>query len=104
MRPPPGRGLLPLTLVAGTLTGVSIASPPRGDVHISTLSVRADLVSGGDALVKVGMPDKADPGKLRLRLNGHDVTSSFRQHSDGHGLGLLTGLRLGHEPLTRSLA
>src|SRR4051794_8683030 len=95
--------LLPLTLVAGTLTGVSIASPSTGDVHISTLSVRADLVSGGDALVKVGMPDKADPGKLRLRLNGHDVTSSFRQHSDGHGLGLLTGLRLGQNSVSASL-
>src|SRR3954453_10059188 len=95
--------LLPLTLVAGTLTGVSIGSPATGDVHISTLSVRADLVSGGDALVKVGMPASADPGNVRVAVNGQDVTTAFRQHSDGHGLGLLTGLRLGQNSVSASL-
>ena len=94
---------LPLTLVAGTLTGVSIASSAGGVVQIKTLSVRADLVSGGDALVKIAVPQGASPTSLRVRLNGHDITSSFRKQSDGQGLGLVSGLRLGRNTVSAGL-
>ena len=82
---------LPLALVAGTLSGVSLASGTSSrPVTIATVSDRADLVSGGDVLLRV-----TDAKGLRLTLNGTDVTATFRKHSDGHGLGLLTGLRDG---------
>ncbi|MDQ1705958.1 MAG: hypothetical protein QOF18_2324, partial [Frankiaceae bacterium] len=106
---PPLRPLvlgLPLVLIAGTLTGVSLASSARGHagvVRIATLSDRADLISAGDALVKVTVPAGAKAGTLRLRLNGRDVTAAFRHNSDGHGEGLITGLRLGKNTLTAGL-
>ena len=50
--------------------------PPDG-LEIVTLSNRADLISGGDALVEVRVPRDVPLGQVRLSLNGHDVTSSF---------------------------
>ena len=92
---------LPLVLVAGTLAGAAVASSraAAGPVTITTLSNRADLVSGGDVLVRINAPG-ADPESVRVRLNGQDVTGEFQKHSDGAGLGLLTGLRLGANTVT----
>jgi hypothetical protein len=96
---------LPLVLVAGTLTGISAATPSagsRGEVRISTLSVRPDLVSGGDVLVRLFAPN-AQVSALTVRVDGADVTSAFRANSNGNGLGLLTGLRLGRNVVTATL-
>src|SRR5947209_2728685 len=93
---------VPVALVAGVLAGVSSASgvhAGRVPVWISTVSTRADLVSGGDALVRIGTIGDFRPS-LRVHLNGRDVTAQFRKHSDGDGLGLLTGLRLGRNVVT----
>ncbi|MDX6234586.1 MAG: hypothetical protein QOH68_3694, partial [Nocardioidaceae bacterium] len=84
-----------LALVAGVLSGISGAAPAGGSVRIAAVSNRADLVSAGDVLLRITAPASVSPGSVQVRLNGHDVTSAFQQHSDGHGLGLLTGLRLG---------
>lgn len=66
-----------------------------GPVALRTLSNRADLISGGDALVEVTAP----PGLLRqsfkVTVNGTDVTSAFRLTSEGRILGVVTGLRVG---------
>ena len=88
-----------LSLVAGGLTAFSQASselPPGwpGELKIKTLSNRADLISGGDALVRVKLPDDGGAffSKLTVTLNGKDVTehhmpglaragSASRQHS-----------------------
>src|SRR3954451_22406183 len=87
---------LPGALVAGALVGTSAAGGHRsgGVVRISTVSDRADLISGGDALIRVAVPG-GHLGAAHIRLNSRDVTAAFRRSSDGHGLGLLTGLRLG---------
>ena len=96
---------LPLALVAGALTGGAVASPGgsagagAGSVRITTVSDRADLVSGGDVLVRITAPG-ADPESVHVRLNGHDVTGKFQQSSDGAGLGLISGLRLGRNTVT----
>src|SRR5207237_323654 len=84
-----------LVLVGGTLTGISGAAPSGGKLRIATVSNRADLVSAGDVLLRVTTPRGVSADDVRLRLNGTDVTSAFRRQSDGHGLGLLSGLRLG---------
>jgi hypothetical protein len=91
---------LPLVLIAGTLTGAAVASPHQaaGVVRITTVSDRADLISGGDVLVRITAPG-ADPESIHVRLNGDDVTSDFQQHSDGAGLGLISGLKLGDNTL-----
>ena len=84
-----------LALVATVLTGISGASSGGGVLRLQTVSNRADLVSAGDVLLRVTPPAGVAAGDVRLQLNGDDVTAAFRQHSDGHGLGLLSGLRLG---------
>src|ERR1700716_1673382 len=45
--------------------------------EIVSLSNRADLVSGGDALLEVRVPKSVALNKVRLSLNGHDVTGAF---------------------------
>jgi hypothetical protein len=68
-------------------------------LQIRTLSNRADLVSGGDAMVEVTAP----PGLLRqdfkVTLNGTDVTSMFTQTSQGRMVALLTGLTVGNNTI-----
>src|SRR2546423_421944 len=87
--------------VAGTRTATTSlpSSASSADLRLSTLGVRADLVSGGDALVRIRVPSGVDPASVELSLNGQDITSSFRQQSDGRGLGLVTGLRFGQNEL-----
>jgi hypothetical protein len=84
-----------VALLGGGLASASIAAASPGVVSIATVSNRADLVSGGDALVRLGVPSGARFSALQIQLNGRNVTATFRRHSDGHGLGLLTGLRVG---------
>jgi hypothetical protein len=62
--------------------------------QIRALSNRADLVSGGDALVQVV------PAATKVSVDGHDVTSAFGVRSDGRYLGLLTGLSNGDHTVT----
>src|SRR5712671_7486858 len=63
------------------------------DFQIRTLSNRADLISGGDALVEVRVPKSVAPQQVTLSLNGRNVTSAFRADSTGRVLrGVLTGL------------
>jgi uncharacterized tannase-like protein DUF6351 len=67
-----------------------------GQFEIRTLSNRADLISGGDALVEVGVPQSAPLQHVRLYLNGRDVTSSFRTDAAARVMrGVLTGLVVG---------
>ena len=66
---------------------------PPDELEIVTLSNRADLISGGDALVEVRVPRDVPLGEVRLSLNGHDVTSSFSGDAAAHVLrGVLIGL------------
>jgi hypothetical protein len=77
---------LPLAAAAGGPSG-------RGDVTITTLSTRADLVTDGDALLRVRVP--AGASGLRVRLGDRDVTRSFVREASGTYLGVVWGLRLG---------
>lgn len=56
-------------------------------------NTRPEFVSGGDVLVRVNRP-------ATVRANGRDVTSSFARQPDGTLLGLVSGLRTGHNLLT----
>ena len=62
--------------------------------HIEVLSNRADLISGGDALVAV------DPANARVSLNGRDITSDFAVRPNGSYEGLVAGLVNGSNTLS----
>lgn len=102
---------LPLQARAGT-----------GVVVIRDLSDRADVVSGGDALVEVVVPPGVDPSSARVDSDGRDVTAAFApgrmtgllsaipdhnllgvSRSDNALVGLVTGLHLGVNRLTATL-
>lgn len=76
--------LLAAPVVATPSWGALAAEP----LAITVLSNRADLVSGGDALVAVSEP-------ARVTVNGTDVTEDFVRGADGRFLGVLSGLRVG---------
>lgn len=63
--------------------------------EIRSLSNRADLVSGGDVLVEVVIPEGINLSRLRATLNGTNVASKFSRKSDGRVTALLDGLREG---------
>lgn len=74
---------LTAALVSNGLAVIALSPAlAAGDDHalIATLSSRPDMVSGGNALVRVEVPDPARKGKLTVMLNGHDVTAAF--HAD----------------------
>jgi len=58
------------------------------------LSNRADLVSGGSVLVEVSVPAAAESGKLKVDVDGVDVTPSFTTVG-GRTIGLVKGLKNG---------
>src|SRR5688572_21415943 len=69
---------------------------PRTNFDIVTVNNRADLISDGDALVEVSVPNTVPLHQVTLLLNGQDVTAHFRTDAAAHTLrGVLTGLRVG---------
>src|SRR4051812_37896379 len=85
-----GRALLVLLLVAGTTT-VARAD----ELAIQVLSNRADLISGGDALVEVVVPPDVAVPDVHVALNGSEVTNVFGLDGGGRFVGLIDGLIVG---------
>jgi Tannase-like family of unknown function (DUF6351) len=73
----------------------------RADIVV--LSNRADLVSGGDALVQVVLPAQVDPSTVRVSLNGTDITSAFAVRPNGAFEGVVTGLAVGDNDLAATM-
>jgi hypothetical protein len=80
--------------VAAVLAAISFSIQADDNAfEIVSLSNRADLISGGDALVEVRVPKGTPLSRVTLRLNGSDVTAAFTSQVGGRALrGLLTGL------------
>lgn len=76
---------------------------PQDPVRIRILSNRADLISGGDALVAIELPPPVRSAAVRVRLNGVDVSNSFTPGGQGSWVGLVTGLKVGRNTLVASL-
>ena len=89
------KGLLAAALVLSLAPAVVKASAP-GAVTISVISSRADLVSGGSAVVAISQP-------ARVSLNGTDVTRAFAVRPNRRFEGLITGLHNGVNELTAIL-
>src|SRR5262245_18806358 len=86
-----------LLLAGAALAGPAAAHEDRdrdsNRFEISTLSNRADLISGGDALVEVRVPRHVDLDAVVITLDGRDITAAFARNPSAHTLlGLVTGL------------
>ena len=78
-------------VVALALSGGASSADPGGGVgEIDVLSNRADLVSGGNALVSIDLI--ANVRTVKVELNGANITSSFAVRKNGRFEGLVTGL------------
>jgi hypothetical protein len=84
--------LLSAAIAACLLTSCSVNDVALGAVDIQTVATRADMVSGGDALIEVVLPAGASATGLRVQANGRDVSSAFRVTNEGRVLGTVTGL------------
>lgn len=92
-----------LTALVAVATLVSCAG--EGNLEINVLSSRADLVSGGDALIEVSAPDGAKLDGLSVTVNGEAVAVKWEQDSATGALrGLVAGLQDGVNKLEASLA
>ncbi len=88
-----GRALLALLVMAAVTTA---AGPAAADeLEIAVLSNRADLVSGGDALMEVVVPPDVAVADVRVTLNGIDVTDVFGVDGSGRFVGLVDGMLVG---------
>jgi hypothetical protein len=97
-----GRVAAAVVALVATWPGVAGAAPVS-HVRIDVLSNRADLISGGDALVRVQVPAGADPATLHVDVDGRDVTPAFAVRPGGSFAGLITGLRPGRNVLAAGL-
>ena len=68
-------------------------------IRIETLSNRADLISDGNALVRIRLPRRAAASKLRVTVGGRDVSDAFARRPGGRIEGLVDGLALGPNEL-----
>ena len=103
------KGKFRILAVAALIVGVAIAGQEKapttaasdGDsFEISILSSSPDMVSGGDALVRVDAPEIVPLSLLRVELNGADVTTAFAPDPEDHALvGLVDGFVLGANTL-----
>ena len=68
---------------------------------IKTLGNRADLISNGDALVEVQVPSKVPLDRVKVTLNGKNISAAFSVADPAQRTlrGLVTGLRAGHNLL-----
>jgi hypothetical protein len=85
-------------LTAALILGAGSAQA-SGSLSVHVLSDRADLISGGEALVAVSLPRGTDPASVRVTVGGNDVTSEFALRSNGSYEGLVTGLQVGSNVL-----
>jgi hypothetical protein len=114
MRPPVTAALAAVTSALVALVPGTAAAEDSGATHntnrqlkIQVLSNRADLVSGGDALVEAVLPAGSHASRLRvLVVGGHgvrDVSGAFARRADGRVVGLVEGMPVGRNTLLASV-
>lgn len=89
-----------LTPTVASAAPASSGAPPPKTFDVDVVSNRPDMISGGDALVRVAVPRNVPPHQVRINVDGRDVTARFRPIEDGRTLlGLVDGLALGENLL-----
>src|SRR2546430_4025913 len=79
-------------LVLLLLFGLAAPAGAAPGFEINVLGNRADLVSGGDALVEVVLPTGVAPATVRVSVNGGDATAAFAVRENGRFMGVVEGL------------
>ncbi|WP_162605816.1 DUF6351 family protein [Jiangella aurantiaca] len=70
------------------------------ELEISAVSTRADTVTGGDVLLRIGVPADVPPDRLTVRLNQkQDVTAAFGATDERQLVGLVSNLELGENQI-----
>ena len=87
----------PLAVLAAGIGAWPASAAP---VKIEVISSRADLVSGGNAVVAIETKRAAQARKLEIRLNRRNVTKRFAKRADGRLAGIVRRLRNGRNVLT----
>jgi hypothetical protein len=79
--------------------------PPSGALQIKTLSNRADLISGGDALVEIVVPASTATSldQLHVAVGTTDVSAKFALRANSRVIGVITGLADGDNTVTADL-
>jgi hypothetical protein len=85
----------------------ALASSPgtgRPAPGVTVLSGRPDMVTGGDALVRIDVPGGIAPHRVRIVAGGSDVTDAFAVDRAARALtGMVTGLPLGRSEIRADL-
>jgi len=89
----------PLEAVASKtcLTGGTTPVETGQTMRINVLSNRADLISGGNALVEIVLPQGAKVDSLAVDVGGRNVGDRFGLTENGRMRGVITGLPLGEQ-------
>lgn len=101
------RRLRPLGRLAAVLLALAAplaagAASAAADLDLQTVGNRADLVSGGDVLLRARLPD-GEAAKAVLTVNGQAVADALHPAPDGDGyLALASGLKLGKNTVALS--
>jgi hypothetical protein len=95
--------LLRLCALVGVLVVLVVPASAAAatPVTVSVLSTRADLVSGGDALVRIG--GVSSTRGLRVTVRGKNRSKAFVKGADGKVEGLVTGLKLGKSAIVATV-
>ena len=90
---------------AGWLTiPLAAQRPTAAPLEIRALSAKPELVSGGDVLVQIAGPANLTAKNVTVRLNGKDVTASFKPAAGSNAVvGLLTDLHVGSNAVEASM-
>src|SRR4051812_31174219 len=88
-----------VVLVALAFSAPATARAASGDLRITVLSNRADVISGGDALVQVVRPPDASGVPFKVMVGDRDATGRF----GSDGVGLIDGLDNGPNVVTATL-
>jgi Tannase-like family of unknown function (DUF6351) len=100
-------GIAAAALLIVGLPAAAAADPGEGmnagRLRLDVVSNRADLISGGDALVRVALPPRPHAGEVRVAVGARDETAAFVRQPDGTLLGLITGMVDGPNVVTATL-
>jgi hypothetical protein len=95
-------GVVGLLLVCAAAVPADASRHTRPALSISVLSGRANLVSGGSALVVINL-SRPNARHVKVTLGAKNVTRDFAIRADGRFEGLVTGLHLGRNRLQARL-
>lgn len=91
-----------LALGAAVTGGLTSSAQAGSAPRIEMLSSRADLASGGDALIEIVPAGGGQVASLRVEVNGRDASRLLVRRPGGRAMALIGGLKLGPNQITAS--